>query len=314
MIEAQSLTKTYGVTRALKGVSFSIQPGEVVGLLGPNGAGKTTLLKILTGYLPPTEGSARVANLDVLTQSLDVRRRIGYLPETNPLYEELAVYESLLWTARLRGMEKNETESALRHVIGVCGLGSVVGKDIAHLSKGFRQRVGLAQAILHDPEILILDEPTSGLDPNQQAEVRQLIQTLKQKKTVLLSTHILSEAQSSCDRVFIIHEGQIVADGTPQSLSSQFAGVHKLIVTLKGPEASVQTTLGSLPGVTRVSVERKTSTEISLSLELAPGADVREQVFDVAKSNGWPILHLAEETISLEDVFRQLTLTPEVKA
>src|SRR5271154_3242002 len=158
MIEVQSLTKTYDSTRALKGISFSIQPGEVVGLLGPNGAGKTTLLKILTGYIPPTEGSARVAALDVMTQSLDVRRRIGYLPETNPLYEELAVYESLEWTARLRDMDPGAIGGALRHVIGVCGLGAVVGKDIAHLSKGFRQRVGLAQAILHDPEILILDE------------------------------------------------------------------------------------------------------------------------------------------------------------
>jgi len=182
MIDVSQLTKRYGTTLALDHVTFQIQPGEVVGLLGPNGAGKTTMLKILTGYLPPTEGSARVANLDILDQSLEVRRRIGYLPETNPLYEELAVYESLEWTARLRGMTPASYTGALRKVIEVCGLASVVSKDIAHLSKGFRQRVGLAQAILHDPEILILDEPTSGLDPNQQSEVRQLIQTLKQKK------------------------------------------------------------------------------------------------------------------------------------
>jgi ABC-2 type transport system ATP-binding protein len=215
MIDATQLTKRYGSTLALDHVTLAIQPGEVVGLLGPNGAGKTTMLKILTGYLPPTEGSARVANFDVVEQSLEVRRRIGYLPETNPLYEELAVYETLEWTARLRGMAPSAYTSAIRKVVNVCGLSTVVGKDIAHLSKGFRQRVGLAQAILHDPEILILDEPTSGLDPNQQDEVHALIQTMRQNKTVLLSTHILSEASRVCDRVLIIHKGKIVADGAP---------------------------------------------------------------------------------------------------
>ncbi len=215
MIEISQLTKKYGTTVALDHVTLSIQPGEVVGLLGPNGAGKTTMLKMLTGYLPPTEGSARVAHFDILTQSLEVRKRIGYLPETNPLYEELAVYESLEWTARLRGMPRSGYAGAIRHVIEVCGLSSVVGKDIAHLSKGYRQRVGLAQAILHDPEILILDEPTSGLDPNQQEEVHALIQTMRQSKTVILSTHTLSEANRVCDRVLIIHQGRIVADGAP---------------------------------------------------------------------------------------------------
>ena len=215
MIEVSQLTKRYGPTLALDHVTFAIQPGEVVGLLGPNGAGKTTMLKLLTGYLPATEGSARVAHFDVLSQSLDVRRRIGYLPETNPLYEELAVYESLEWTARLRGLAPTVYEAAIRNVCAACGLESVVGKDIAHLSKGYRQRVGLAQALLHDPEVLILDEPTSGLDPNQQDEVHALIQTMRQKKTVLLSTHILSEASRVCDRVLIIHQGRIVADGAP---------------------------------------------------------------------------------------------------
>jgi ABC-2 type transport system ATP-binding protein len=182
MIELTQLTKRYGTTLALDHVSLSVKPGEIVGLLGPNGAGKSTMLKMLTGYLPPTEGTARVANLDVQDKSLDVRRRIGYLPETNPLYEDLAVYESLQWTARLRGMELSGVPAAIRHVIDVCGLAEVVGKDVSQLSKGYRQRLGLAQAILHDPEILILDEPTSGLDPNQQQEVRRLIQMLKREK------------------------------------------------------------------------------------------------------------------------------------
>lgn len=227
MIEVSQLTKKYASTLALDHVTFAIQPGEVVGLLGPNGAGKTTMLKMLTGYLPPTEGSAKVANFDILDQSLEVRKRIGYLPETNPLYEDLAVYESLEWTARLRGMPKTVYADSIRKVIETCGLGSVVGKDIAHLSKGFRQRVGLAQAMLHDPEILILDEPTSGLDPNQQREVHTLIQTMRSRKTVLLSTHTLSEATSVCDRVLIIHRGRIVADGDPKGFGRPLDDVFR---------------------------------------------------------------------------------------
>jgi len=306
MIEVAQVTKNYGQTVALDHVSFMVKPGEVVGLLGPNGAGKTTMLKILTGYLPPTDGSARVANCDILDQSLELRRRIGYLPETNPLYEELAVYESLEWTARLRGMAPAVYEGAIRQVTQVCGLESVVGKDIAHLSKGFRQRVGLAQAILHDPEILILDEPTSGLDPNQQQEVRQLIQTLKQKKTVLLSTHILSEAQTACDRVLIIHQGKIVADGTPDLLREQMSKGHRLLLELKAPAAASQETLSRLPGAGRVTVQKEAEGRVIMLIESAE-ADLREAVFEEASRNRWPILQMTPETFSLEDVFRQLT-------
>jgi ABC-2 type transport system ATP-binding protein len=306
MIEVSQLTKKYGSTLALDHVTFLIQPGEVVGLLGPNGAGKTTMLKLLTGYLPPTEGAARVANFDVVDASLDVRRRIGYLPETNPLYEELAVYESLEWTARLRGMEPASTPAAIRHVIETCGLASVFGKDIAHLSKGYRQRLGLAQAILHDPEILILDEPTSGLDPNQQLEVRQLIQQLKQKKTVLLSTHILSEAQSACDRVLIIHEGKIVADGTPDLLRERMSKGQRLLLELKAPAAPAAETLSALPGVDRVTVQKETDSQVVLLVESST-ADMREAIFFAAAEKRWPILQMTPETFSLEDVFRQLT-------
>jgi ABC-2 type transport system ATP-binding protein len=306
MIDVSNLTKKYGPTVALDRVTFSIQPGEVVGLLGPNGAGKTTMLRILTGYIPPTEGSAQVANLDVLESTLEVRRRIGYLAETNPLYEELAVYESLEWAARLRGMTPDVYRGAIRHVIEICGLESEVGKDVAHLSKGFQQRLGLAQAILHDPEILILDEPTSGLDPNQQLEVRQLIQTLKQKKTVLLSTHILSEAQSACDRVLIIHKGKIVADGTPEMLGQSLAKGQRLLLELKAPAAPAQEALSKVPGAERVVVQKEGDGKVVLILESAAD-DLREPVFEVAVQNRWPILQMTPETISLEDVFRQLT-------
>jgi ABC-2 type transport system ATP-binding protein len=305
MIDIDQLTKRYGSTLALDHVSLSIQPGQVVGLLGPNGAGKTTMLKMLTGYLPPSEGTARVAGMDVREQPLDIRRRIGYLPETNPLYEELAVLESLQWTARLRG--RPDTLGALRDVIHICGLDSVVSKDVGELSKGFRQRVGLAQAILHDPEILILDEPTSGLDPNQQQEVRQLIQALKQKKTVILSTHLMAEAQSSCDRVLIIHRGRIVADGSPQDLGKQAAGTGRLLVELKAPGSEASHVLQSIPGVVSVSVSRTTDASAILQVETAPGADVREGIFNTAMERHWPILQMTPETASLEDVFRQLT-------
>lgn len=308
MIEVSQLTKRYGSTLALNHVSFTIEPGEVVGLLGPNGAGKTTMLKMLTGYLPPTEGSAKVARLDVLEQSLAVRERIGYLPETNPLYEELAVYESLEWTARLRGMPAGTRTFAIHQAIHTCGLDAVVGKDIAHLSKGYRQRVGLAQAILHDPDILILDEPTSGLDPNQQQEVRQLIQKLRQKKTVLLSTHVLSEAQSSCDRVLIIHQGKIVADGTPESLSQSMSKGQRLRVELKAPAGTAQNALSALAGVDHVAVDSEDDSRVTLLVESSSGADVREAIFHTAVKNSWPILQMTPETISLEDVFRQLTM------
>jgi ABC-2 type transport system ATP-binding protein len=306
MIDVSQLTKRYDTALALDHVSFSIQPGEIVGLLGPNGAGKTTMLKMLTGYMPPTEGTARVANFDILDHSLDVRKRIGYLPETNPLYEELAVYESLLWTARLRAMADSTIPAAIRNVLETCGLSTVAGQDIGQLSKGYRQRVGIAQAILHDPEILILDEPTSGLDPNQQLEVRQLIQTLKQKKTVLLSTHILSEAQSACDRVLIINKGKIVADGTPDLLRQNLSKGQRLVVELKAPAAPALETLSQLSGVARAAIQNESGAHVTLSLETRD-ADIREAVFDLAVQKGWKVIELARETYSLEDVFRELT-------
>jgi ABC-2 type transport system ATP-binding protein len=306
MIDVAHLTKRYGRTLALDHVTFSIQPGEVVGLLGPNGAGKTTMLKVLTGYLPPSEGGARVGGLDVQEHALEVRRRIGYLPEANPLYDELAVYESLVWTARLRGMPEASAPGAIRQVIESCGLVGVVAKDVAHLSKGYRQRLGLAQAILHDPDILILDEPTSGLDPNQQSEVRQLIQLLRQRKTVLLSTHILSEAQSVCDRVLIIHQGRIVADGSPEMLGQRMARGQRLQVELKAPGAAARERLAQIPGVSRVVLQRDAGGSASLSVE-SEEADVREALFHAAVEQGWPILQLTPERLSLEDVFRQLT-------
>jgi len=308
MIETTNLTKRYDSTLALDHVGFTIEPGQIVGLLGPNGAGKSTMLKILTGYIPPTEGSARLLGLDVINQSLDIRRRIGYLPETNPLYEELSVYESLEWTAKLRLLEPVFYRPAIRRVIESCGLGSVVGKDISTLSKGYRQRLGLAQAILHDPDILILDEPTSGLDPNQQQEVRDLIQALKQKKTVILSTHLLAEAQSICDRVLIINNGKIVADGTPERLSEQFSGVQRLHLELKAPAEASQERLRIIEGVQSVAVHRTHEHSVELTIEMMASHDSRELIFNVAVENHWPILEMHQESVSLDHIFRQLTV------
>jgi len=305
MIDVIDLTKRYGQTLAVDRVSFSIRPGEVVGLLGPNGAGKTTILRILTGYLPPTEGTARLAGLDVVENSLEVRRRIGYLPETNPLYEDMAVYESLQWTAKLRRINGGSLQS-IRRAIETCGLQAAVSKDVSQLSKGYRQRLGLAQALLHDPDILILDEPTSGLDPNQQTEVRQLIQKFKQKKTVLLSTHILSEAQSTCDRVLIIHKGKIVADGTPEDLGRKLAGAQRISLELKAPGSALEA-LSRVPGVERATLQKIVDSRALFILESSPSSDVREAIFEVAVKNHWPILQMSRDTVSLEDVFRQLT-------
>lgn len=306
MIETVRLTKRYDRTVALNGVSFTVQPGEVVGLLGPNGAGKTTMLKMLTGYLPPSEGVARVAGLDVADHPLDVRRRIGYLPENNPLYDELAVAESLAWTAALRGLDGETRRQAIRRAVDACGLGDVLGKDIQELSKGYRQRVGLAQAILHDPEILILDEPTSGLDPNQQTDVRNLIHALRQRKTVLVSTHILSEARAACDRVLIIHQGAIVADGTPDMLSRQLSRSLRLLLELKASAPAAQEALSALAGVERAMLQ-KDEGGISTFVVESGAADVRESVYGLSVERRWPILQMTPETVSLEDVFKELT-------
>ncbi|MBI3291591.1 MAG: ABC transporter ATP-binding protein [Elusimicrobia bacterium] len=308
MISVQDLTKRYDDTLAVDGISFEVQAGEVVGLLGPNGAGKTTALRILTGYLPPTSGTAHLAGYDIFEDSLEVRRRVGYLAETNPLYEDFSVLECLEIIARLRGLSPAQSRRRIQEVIGLCALPEVMGKDVTHLSKGYRQRLGLALAILHDPEILILDEPTSGLDPNQQREVRDLIQALKTRKTVLLSTHILSEAQVSCDRILIIHRGKIAASGTPQELQRLSAGPPQLSVQIRGPAQAILAGLNGVPGVTRVTLRGEDGGAPRFLLEAAPGADPREAVFNLAVQFRWTLLELKMETASLEEIFRQLTI------
>lgn len=311
MISVRQLTKRYGGTLALDGINFEIQPGEIVGLLGPNGAGKTTTLKILSCFLPPTSGTVTLAGLDIREQSLQVRRQIGHLPENNPLYEDMEASEYLEWIAELRGLPKDRRVRRVRELVERCSLQEAIGKDIGQLSRGYRQRVGLAQAILQDPPILLLDEPTSGLDPNQAREVRQLIRELKKQKTVILSTHILPEVQATCDRVIIIHKGKIAASGTPQQLQAGSSRPPQIQLVLKsGPNPKeAEEVLKKLSGVENLRGPVTSDGEIrfDLSCRLCD-ADVREEVFRLAVEKRWVILELRREQTSLEEIFRQLTV------
>jgi len=308
MIEAKNIIKKYGAKTAVDGVSFSVNPGEIVGLLGPNGAGKTTTLRVLTGFLPPTDGTANLGGCDILENSLGARGKIGYLPETNPLYEQLSVLECLEFFADIRGLKNTQKKSHIRSIVDKCALQSVITDYVGHLSKGYRQRLGLGIAILHDPEILILDEPTSALDPIQQREVRELIIELKTKKTVLLSTHILSEAQAVCDRLLIIHKGKIVANGTPAELEGSITKTNIIYVRLKAEAGISEEKLKQISGL--LSVQKADELEegcAGFNIETPPDLDPREQIFSIAKANNFPIMELRRKGTSLEDIFHKIT-------
>ncbi len=311
MIRIEGLTKSFGATQALKGVSFEIPRGQVVGFLGPNGAGKTTTMRILSGYLHPTSGKAFIAGVDVTEDSVTARRSLGYLPENNPLYEEMMVADFLQFVAKVRGVPEVEQKWRIKNAVERCGLKSVIGKDIGQLSKGFRQRVGLAQAILHDPDLLILDEPTSGLDPNQIVEIRSLIQELGREKTVMLSTHILSEAQTTCSRVLIINDGKMVADDTPEHLTAAEGGTVTVIVASRSgaplEPAKVRSTLQAIPGVSGVeATDAEGSGTLGFILRYG-GEDPRRGLFEAAVSNGLVLLEIRRHHVSLEETFRRLT-------
>jgi ABC-2 type transport system ATP-binding protein len=306
MIDVQDLVKDYGSTRAVDGVSFSVRPGEVVGLLGPNGAGKTTTLRVLAGVLPATAGVVRLAGTDVAEDSLSGRRVLGYLPETNPLYESLGVWECLELVAGLRGLPSAGLRRRIALAAERCGLLSVLSKDVGELSKGYRQRLGLALAIVHDPDILILDEPTSSLDPNQRQEVRDLILSLKQKKTVLVSTHIRSEAQALCDRLLIIHKGRIAAQGTVAELRKQVEEGHSFYVRLAGPAAEIEEALRVLPSAAGVVFEGEPEPGCP-SFTLTGAGDPRRDLFELAAQRRWPLMELRRVSASLDDIFRRLT-------
>jgi ABC-2 type transport system ATP-binding protein len=315
MIQVENLTKDYGPVRAVDHVSFNVRKGEVLGFLGPNGAGKSTTMKVLTCFLAPSGGSARVAGLDVFSQSLEVRHRIGYLPEDTPIYRDMTVREFLEFVAQVRGMPRDRLDSRIKEIGGRCGLGDHAGKLIGELSKGYRQRVGLAQAMLHDPDILILDEPTSGLDPNQIVEIRGLIKEVGQEKTVILSTHILPEVQATCSRMIIISKGKVVADGTPDELRArERGGRYRVVVAGNGvPADAIRSRLGSITGVSRCQSVSGEEGAYSFAIDSETSDDLRRTLFRAAVDNRWTLLELVRESASLEDVFRTLTTTTDVE-
>jgi len=318
MIEIEKLTKRYGTTEALKSLSFQVPKGQVVGFLGPNGAGKSTTMRILAGYALPTSGTAKVGGIDVTVDPVAARRRIGYLPENNPLYEEMMVLDFLGFIAEARQIPAAQRKERIRSAIERCGLQPAFNKDIGQLSKGFRQRVGLAQAILHEPDLLILDEPTSGLDPNQIVEIRSLIKQLGQEKTVILSTHILSEVQSTCSRVLIINDGALVADDSPEHLVSDGAGgsVSVIVTSRTGTPLDPQLTaaiLRQVPGVSQVEPsEAEGSDSLGFRLRYS-NEDPRRALFEAAVKNDLVLLEVKRTQASLEDTFRKLT-TAEKRA
>lgn len=308
MIEIKNLTKKIGNNLILDNISFSVKSGEILGFLGPNGAGKSTTMKIITSFWPFTSGSVEVGGIDVSANSLKVREKIGYLPETVPLYDDMRVYEYLKFIAEIRGMKKYEIENRLKEIIDICGLNKVIFKTIEELSKGFRQRVGLAQAITHNPDILILDEPVSGLDPNQIIEIRNLIKELGRKKTVILSSHILSEVSATCDRVVIINNGRIAGEGRPDELAAK-AGVKEIIyVKIKGPKSKVEKSLREMENVIDVKIKDKESEDVyGYEIEAAAGVDLREYLSMTVMKNNWSILEFSKKSASLENAFIELT-------
>ena len=302
MIEVENLTKYYGPLPAVQEISFRALRGEILGFLGPNGAGKTTTMRILTGFMPPSGGKATVAGFDVVEDSLEVRRRVGYMPETVPLYPEMAVTEYLEFMGSLRRVEK--LEERVDSVLEQLGLEDRATSFIGALSKGLRQRVGLAQALLHEPEVLILDEPTIGLDPAQIIEVRELIAGLRANRTVMLSTHILSEAQQVCDRVLIINRGRIVAEDTPANLQAQLAGAERVLVRAAAETAELTRALRKVPGLDTI---EPTGEEGMLELSGPPGKDLRPAVARAVVKAGLDLLELRAVGVSLESIFLQLT-------
>ena len=312
MIEVDNLTKRYGRTTAVDGISFVVKKGEILGFLGPNGAGKTTTMRILTCYLPPTEGTARVAGHDVFAEPLEVKKRVGYIPETPPLYTDMTVDTFLDFCAKIKGVPASQRRARLDSAVEKCRIGDVRKTLIGRLSKGYRQRVGLAQAILHDPEVLILDEPTAGLDPKQIIETRDLIRGLGGEHTVILSTHILPEVSMTCGRVVIINKGKVVAEDTPENLTHRLRGAGTLRLEVRGDGAALAEALRTVPGVVAVRphpAAGAVGAATVIDVEAAAGADVRAELARAAVQSGHDLLGLQQVGMSLEEIFLHLTTT-----
>jgi len=308
LIEVQDLTKSYGGVTAVDHVSFRVNKGEILGFLGPNGAGKTTTMRILTGYMPATSGTARVAGFDVSADSLEVRRHIGYLPEAPPVYPEMTVETYLDFVLRIKNVPAEKRRARLADALEKTNIADKRGQLIKRLSRGYKQRVGLAQALVHDPEVIILDEPTVGLDPKQIIEVRRLIKGLAGSHTIILSTHILPEVSMTCDRVVIIHKGRIAAIDTPHNLTSQLKGGQKVQIDVQAPPQPLEELLARIPGATRVQLSpARADGHLLVTVEAAPGADLRSQIAAQIVAKGWALHELRGVSLSLEDIFLQLT-------
>ena len=307
MIEVQHLTKRYGPVTAVDDVSFTVERGEILGFLGPNGAGKTTTMRVLTGYMPPSEGKAIVAGYDVFDQPIEAKRRTGYLPETPPLYPDMTVREYLTFVARIKGVPRNDRKARLGEMMERTRIADVADRQCGKLSKGYRQRVGLAQALLHNPEVLILDEPTAGLDPKQIIETRELIKGFAGDHTIILSTHILPEVSQTCQRVVIINKGKVVAVDTPDNLTSRLRGSETMYLQVDAQGADAAVVLQRVPGVTRVAVADTKEPIVGFEIDSDKGRDVRRELASAVVGRGWGLLEMRPMRMSLEEIFLHVT-------
>ena len=314
MIKVENLSKFYGDVKAVKSINFELNDGEIVGFLGANGAGKSTTLKVMTGYLTPTTGNVYVNDLDIQSNTLEIQKQIGYLPELNPLYSEMRVYDLLEFTGNIRNITGKAFKNSLARVVEQCGLKGVIHRMVSECSKGYKQRIGLACAMIHDPKILILDEPVTGLDPNQIVEIRNLIKDLGTEKLVLMSSHILQEIQATVNRIIIIHKGEIVADGTNEELMSGFMGNTKLTLEIKNAEDStVKALTEKIPSISLVDTTTRNGSQI-LHLEYPKEKDPREELFQYAIESNWVVTEMSPHSVNLESIFRTLTMEDKTNA
>jgi ABC-2 type transport system ATP-binding protein len=308
MIQIENLTKYYHDLCAVDQISFDVQKGEILGLLGPNGAGKTTTLRMLTGFLRPTSGTVRIKNYTIDENALEIKKLLGYLPESAPLYHDMLVYDYLDYVANIRGLDGGQKVPRIRRLADLCGLAQVMHQPISELSRGFKQRVGLAHAMMNDPEILVLDEPTSGLDPNQIVEIREIIKEIGKEKTVIVSTHILSEAEATCDRVVIINQGKIVADGSAESLKQSIGAECLINISLRNADLeSVRDQLNSIDGIVDIASGDEEEGVLHVRLTCETSKDLRAEIYRGIKQTDWILLELHQETKTLENIFRELT-------
>jgi ABC-2 type transport system ATP-binding protein len=308
MIHVENLTKYYNRLCAVDQINFDIQKGEILGLLGPNGAGKTTTLRMLTGYLQPSSGSINIKGLSIDKHVLEIKKLLGYLPESAPLYHDMLVFDYLKYVAAIREIDSEQKLPRIRQLADLCGINEVMSQPIGELSKGYKQRVGLAHAMMNDPEVLIFDEPTSGLDPNQIVEIRKIIKEIGKEKTIILSTHILSEAEATCDRIVIINQGQIVADGSTENLKQSLGSKNIMHLCLQNADfKTVEANLSALDGVESVTKIQETDSELEVSITCQSAGDLRPDVYRKIKETDWILLDFHQETQTLENIFRELT-------